>query len=202
LGTSFSPQGGVKPYQAYLYSGNLPKGIEFYLSEAGLVLYGTPTQPNDNFFVIRWQDSSEFPIVMEAPIHLRVTGEDLQVRVEGSHPTMALIGNPYSFHYTLQNNTNLAVPQSLLVILMPDHLDNILISGDLTCIQEEPQILTCNILNFAGHSQQVVEITGTVRGPMGENINTQAWIHTVTDGWPELNPDDNQASMQVTTLIK
>ncbi|HZW02964.1 MAG TPA: Ig-like domain repeat protein, partial [Anaerolineaceae bacterium] len=94
----FDVTGGSEPLNAGVFAGRLPDGMcvgakcgpgtnvepqpgftPQDLSPAGLRLSGTPTLPGEYEFAIRWSDASPYPLVMEQPYWLTVTGGDLAV---------------------------------------------------------------------------------------------------------------------------
>ena len=56
---TFSATGGVAPYLADMFSGNLPTGVSFNLSTG--VLSGTPTTPGTFTFTVRFRDAGQCP---------------------------------------------------------------------------------------------------------------------------------------------
>ncbi len=95
---SFIPAGGEKPYQASIISGSLPIGVlletDTVISPAGVVAYGTPTNPARYEFVIRWMDASEPHLVLDVPYSLTVTGTDLAVRYCSGAPGYSVKEQP------------------------------------------------------------------------------------------------------------
>ncbi len=199
----FNPSGGVKPYTASVVAGSLPAGIslenDIIISPAGVVASGTPTNPAQYNFVIRWKDSSNPQLVRDIPYQLTVTGANLEVEIVPAHATTVLKGDRFYFNYVLSNHTPLAIPAVRLDIELPEALagwDDLALTGLDGCVVAEAGI-QCNIDPFPASSQMTLRVTGTVTGQVGEWLSTSAQIESQNLNWPEIHPADNVAESSV-----
>jgi hypothetical protein len=195
---AFNPAGGLKPYSANISSGALPRGMSLgvNLSPAGVVLFGTPQTPNVYHFNLFWQDAGSIPLALELPYTLTITGAELGVDIQPSHPQGALWGLPLTLRYVLDNSTVLAVPTTRLTVTLPSGLSGMVYSGLSGCTLDG-LTLVCPIDPFAGLGTQTLVVTGTVSVPLGSVITTTAAIQPTALNWPELAPADNQDSVSL-----
>ncbi len=195
----FNPSGGRKPYSAHISSGALPRGLALTLdaSPAGVVLYGYPQWPNVFSFNLFWEDAGVIPLALEQPMTLTVTGAELGVTIQPSHPQGALWGSPVSLRYNLDNATALPVPTSRLTVTLPAGLTDTVYSGLSGCTLAG-LTLVCPIDPFPGAGTQYLVVTGTVTAPIGAVLTTTAKLQPTAVGWPELEPLDNTAAASMT----
>ena len=207
----FNPSGGVRPYTASIVAGSLPVGIsledDIIISPAGVVAYGTPTNPAQYNFVIRWKDSSSPQLVRDIPYQLTVTGANLEVEIVPAHATTALKGDRFYFDYILSNHTPLTIPSVGLDIILPDALagwDDLALTGLDGCLVADVGI-QCQIDSFPASSQMTLRVTGTVNGQLGDWLSTSAQIESLNLNWPEIQPsnnvDENSVQISHSSLI-
>lgn len=199
----FSPSGGEKPYTAEVVSGNLPVGVmletDTVISPAGVVAYGTPTNPARYDFVIRWMDAGEPHLVLDVPYHLTVTGADLAVDIIAAHADTALKSNEFYFDYVFTNHTPLDIPDVLINIVLPtEGWQDLTLSGMSDCVLDGVSI-TCEIAALPALSEQTLRVRGLVAGDVGIEMATSAEINPTLENWPEINPLDNsdETSVQI-----
>ena len=199
----FSPSGGVKPYTAEIVSGNLPVGVlletDTVISPAGVVAYGTPTNPARYDFVIRWMDAAEPHLVLDVPYSLTVTGADLSVNIVPAHADTALKSNEFYFDYVFTNHTPLDIPEVLINIALPSQgWQDLTLNGMNDCVLDVDSI-TCEIASLPASSEQTLRVRGLVSGEVGTGLVTSAEINPTLENWPEINPSDNsdEASVQI-----
>ncbi len=197
----FEPSNGQSPYTGSVSYGNLPSGTNFQFSPAGLVLYGTPSTPGRFDFALRWVDSNDPQLVLEELHRITVTGMDLSVTINATHPNTALFNNPFSFFYTVNNQSDLDVTDSLLTIILPNDMEDFSVSGFSGCTQEE-LILSCLIPLVTAHDSLTIKVSGLVTAAVNEEITTSAVVESTQENWPEINSSDNSAQMSVNVLTQ
>lgn len=180
-------------------SGYTPKN----LSPGGMILSGRPTMPGKYEFLIRWVDSSpRYPMIMEMPYWLTVTGGDLAVRLEPETPGNAVETMAYTFTAEVSNQTQPAVPGGT-VLPIPDVVLTIEIPPALTDIRDYPPVcelkeqkLTCDFGTIDQGESITVGVTGTVvrTGPVMEILSS---VRSAQDTWPDIHPGDNTDLLSV-----
>lgn len=205
----FNATGGVKPLSAAVVEGQLPPGMAWKsqavshgaitpqdLSPAGMVLYGTPTQPGVYPFTIRWTDVSPYPLVMQQSYTLTVTGADLKVQLNPYSAAQALQGMDYRFQAVVTNQSVFAVPNGVvLTIQLPEGMQDI--RADLPACKLSGSKLTCPLGALDPTAPKAVWVTGKVGLQSGQTMQLSASVASTLAQWPELNDADNTASFTV-----
>jgi len=199
----FSPVGGHKPYTAEIISGSLPVGValetDTVISPAGVVVYGTPTNPARYNFVVRWKDAAQPHLLLDMPYSLTVTGADLAVEIIPENLDTALISNPFYFDYIFSNHTLLDIPNvSIEIAIPPVGWENLNLSGMPDCVLDGSKV-RCLLASFSASSVQTLRISGLVTGEVGSDLATSAEINPTLANWPEIHPLDNvdEANVQI-----
>jgi len=199
----FSPVGGHKPYTAEIISGSLPVGValetDTVISPAGVVAYGTPTNPARYNFVVRWKDAAQPHLLLDMPYSLTVTGADLAVEIIPENLDTALISNPFYFDYIFSNHTLLDIPNvSIEIAIPPVGWENLNLSGMTDCVLDGSKV-RCLLASFSASSVQTLRISGLVTGEVGSDLATSAEINPTLANWPEIHPLDNvdEANVQI-----
>lgn len=212
----FNILGGTKPLTA-LVEGNLPPGMDVNssgkksgiisggmgindLSPAGMILFGTPNLPGIYPFVLRWIDVSPYPLVMELPYSLTITGGDLSVELTPKTPADALEGNPFSIKAVVVNKTALPVPDVVLSITLPGGFVNVSID-DPACTQTGLTV-TCSLGTVNSAEQRAILVSGYVTARSGQALNFNANVESTHIAWPEIIPADNVDSLSVPVALK
>jgi hypothetical protein len=193
----FDPSGGQTPYQGAVSSGSLPQGIEFQLSPAGVVLYGTPELPGEYPFGISWEDDSPIPLFLEQPYSLTVTGAELGISISSYQPPVALQSNEFSFQYVITSATSLAVPDVLLSVEVPEGLSNISYTGLVSCTLQT-LLLDCAIDPIEANQTLTLTLSGLVTALPGAVLTTTAQVLPQLPEWPDIAPQNNTDSHTVT----
>lgn len=210
----FNISGGTKPLTAEV-AGTLPVGMEVGsvsgssvalapiggvvvndISPAGMVFYGTPTVPGNYAFVFKWTDVSEYPVVMEQPYTLTITGGDLAVRLEPYSTADALQGLDYKFKAVVSTETVLAVPGVEVTINLPEGLTNI--TADNPGCSLAGNEMTCDLVSVDPAAPVTIWITGQVVAKAGDTLemSASATAHDLVT-WPEIDSSDNADSLSV-----
>ncbi len=195
----FDIAGGAKPI-AVSVEGALPPGMEVDptgsavagiipeivindLSPAGMIFYGTPNVPGAYPFVLRWTDASLFPLVMEQPYTLTITGGDLALDLAPFSPVDALQNNEYRFKVVVSVNTSLAIPDVVAEVTLPVGLSNMTVDDPDCSISG--QMLTCQLDSVAPGSPHIIWVSGKVTAEKGETLDFSGSVETTRVGWPE-----------------
>lgn len=210
---AFNIAGGVKPLTAEVVSGHLPPGLAAgieptlapgllsgailqNLGPAGMILYGTPTTPGVYPFVIRWTDVSAYPLVMEQPYSLTVTGGDLSVDLIPYSTAGALQGLEYGFKVTATNKTGLAFPGGVvLTIDLPDGFENV--AADSADCALSAAKLTCALGSMDPAEWITISVMGLVTAESGETLEFRTSLDSTLADWPEISAQDNTDRLAV-----
>src|SRR5262245_49120880 len=96
---TFSATGGVAPYTADMFSGNLPNGVSFNLSTG--VLSGTPTSPGTFTFTVRFRDAGQCPGQRAYTLVVNnATCPSITINPTNSPLPAGTMGTPYSLSFT------------------------------------------------------------------------------------------------------
>lgn len=212
----FEITGGTKPLSVSV-EGDLPpemnarvnepedqetanSGVVNSISPAGLILYGTPNWPGVYSFILRWQDVSPFPLVMQQPYTLTITGGDLAITLSPLSPADALEGMTYSFKAVVTNQTDLPVPEVLVRVPVPAGLTDL--TADIPGCEVTDGVLTCPLGEVQPGELRTVWFSGTVSATKGAIIDIAAGVDTLNPAWPEIDPGDNAAAFSVKVALK
>lgn len=208
----FDIYGGTKPLTAEA-QGTLPPGLDVAipggltgeasindLSPSGMILYGTPRTPGIYPFVIQWTDASTYPLVMQQPYTLTITGVDLGLELTPFSPADALIGMPYRFKAVVTNHTALAVPEAVLTISLPPGLSNV--TADHPGCSLDGLTLTCALVAVDPAAPVTIWVSGQVDLWIGEGMDFSASVVSTLPEWPELNSANNSAAFSTVTGLE
>ncbi len=204
----FDIYGGTKPLTAET-QGNLPPGMDVDipitgltvsqeindLSPSGMILYGTPNLPGIYPFVINWTDVSTYPLVMEQPYTLMITGVDLSVELMPFSTAEALTGMDYRFKALVTNKTALTVPEAVLTITLPEGLADV--TTDFSGCTLSDLTLTCALGEVDPALPETIWITGKAMLRAGQTMEFGSSVQSTLANWPEIAVVDNVDSFTV-----